>query len=120
MDRDQKRAYDRAYHAKRSPEAKRKKFESQRNRVSKNLQEVRQYKADRGCSDCGERDPIVLDLDHIDRGSKKFTLSNAVRLGVSIEKILKEIEKCEVVCANCHRRRTARQLGWREVQILPP
>ena len=58
------------------------------------------------CSDCGERDPVVLEFDHI--GHKSFGISGAVR-GRNWQSVLDEIAKCEVVCANCHRRRTARR-----------
>lgn len=58
------------------------------------------------CVDCGERDPIVLEFDH--QGDKLFSIGSQIRER-TWEAILNEIAKCEVVCANCHRRRTARQ-----------
>jgi hypothetical protein len=58
------------------------------------------------CADCGESDPIVLEFDH--RGDKLFTISGAIR-DRNWQSVLDEIAKCDVVCANCHRRRTARQ-----------
>lgn len=65
------------------------------------------------CVDCGESDPVVLDFDHV-RGVKVFNISNAVRQCCSVETLLGEIAKCEVRCANCHRRRTAKVLGhWK-------
>lgn len=64
------------------------------------------------CVDCEESDPIVLDFDHIDPILKKSTISELVNSGAPLTKILKEIEKCEIRCANCHRRRTAIQFGW--------
>jgi hypothetical protein len=60
------------------------------------------------CVDCGEMDPIVLEFDHL--RDKRFEISAAIR-GRNWQTILDEIEKCEVVCANCHRRRTARRAG---------
>jgi 5-methylcytosine-specific restriction endonuclease McrA len=63
------------------------------------------------CVDCGESDPIVLEFDHV-RGDKKYDVSFIVVQGMSIAKLEEEIAKCEVVCANCHRRRTARRQGW--------
>ena len=55
------------------------------------------------CTDCGERDPLVLEFDHI--GEKSFGISHALR-GHNWQRVLDEIARCEVVCANCHRRRT--------------
>lgn len=104
--------YHRQYYAKRSPEAKARKVQLQKERVLRNLAILRDYKASKGCADCGENDPIVLDFDHLDRSTKKYQLGDVTRIGWSIERMMEEIAKCEVVCANCHRRRTAKQLGW--------
>jgi hypothetical protein len=56
------------------------------------------------CVDCGESDPVVLEFDHL--RDKSFAVA-AKLVDYPWERILEEIEKCEVVCANCHRRRTA-------------
>ena len=66
------------------------------------------------CVDCGKTDRMVLEFDHL--RDKSFTISTqlAYRSGQSI---LEEIGKCEVVCANCHRRRTARRAG--SLRALP-
>lgn len=62
-----------------------------------------------GCIDCGEKDPIVLDFDHV-RGTKQYNVSMMSGSGYSLGKIMEEISKCEVRCSNCHRKRTAVQL----------
>jgi len=61
-----------------------------------------------GCADCGESNPIVLDFDHLK--DKKYNVSRMIHDGFSWKAIKKEIEKCEVVCANCHRIRTHNRL----------
>lgn len=66
------------------------------------------YFEDHPCVDCGETDPVVLEFDHL--GGKAFTISTELAYR-SWETILAEIEKCQVVCANCHRRRTALRSG---------
>lgn len=58
------------------------------------------------CVDCGEDDKVVLEWDHV-RGEKHSNIADMVRMGASETKILEELAKCEVVCANCHRKRTA-------------
>ena len=68
------------------------------------------YLKEHPCIDCGESDPIVLEFDHL--RDKEADLSNMIRQSVSLVRIKKEIEKCEVRCANCHRRKTANQLNW--------
>jgi hypothetical protein len=60
------------------------------------------------CVDCGESDPVVLEFDHL--RDKSFAVA-AKLVNYRWERILEEIAKCEVVCANCHRRRTARRRG---------
>ncbi len=57
------------------------------------------------CLDCGETDPIVLEFDHV-RGIKEGNVTDLARNQASTKRILEEIEKCEIVCANCHKRRT--------------
>ena len=58
------------------------------------------------CADCGEDDPVVLEFDH--RGDKSFNVGSALPYR-AWPTILAEIAKCDVVCANCHRLRTARR-----------
>jgi hypothetical protein len=60
------------------------------------------------CVDCAESDPLVLEFDHL--GDKSFAIGSALP-DYNWERILAEMEKCEIVCANCHRRRTAVRLG---------
>lgn len=64
------------------------------------------------CMDCGETDIIVLDFDHRDPSKKEFSISAAMCASTSMNKIKIEIEKCDIVCSNCHRRRTAKQFGY--------
>ena len=60
------------------------------------------------CVDCGEADPLVLEFDHL--GEKSFDIGAALPYR-RWQSILDEIAKCEVVCANCHRRRTYERCG---------
>lgn len=63
------------------------------------------------CVDCGESDPVVLEFDHV-CGDKSGDISNLAGGEFSTSRLKLEIEKCEVRCANCHRRKTALQFGW--------
>lgn len=69
------------------------------------------------CVDCGESDPVVLEFDHL--RDKKFNISKALR-DRSWKSILAEMAKCEVVCANCHRRRTARTRRHLRALLIDP
>lgn len=88
------------------------------NRYSKNKRtEASQFVWDflsnsNGCVDCGEKDPIVLEFDHVDTGNKSSTITDLSRKGYPTSRIREEIDKCTIKCANCHRRRTAEQFGW--------
>ena len=60
------------------------------------------------CVDCGETNPVVLEFDHRDTGTKRVEVARLMSSG-SIGVLVAEIAKCDVRCANCHRRRTAAQ-----------
>jgi hypothetical protein len=76
-------------------------------RIEQTLKLLEYFRA-HPCVDCGEEDPVVLEFDHL--GEKDFAIGTAVvRYGWA--KIEAEMKKCQVVCANCHRRRTARRRG---------
>ncbi len=67
-----------------------------------------------GCADCGADDPLVLEFDHLG-DEKTGDVSQMAWAGKGAERILAELEKCEVVCVNCHKRRTYSRMPscWR-------
>ena len=73
--------------------------------LKKKLAEIKETS---GCVDCGINNHILLDFDHI--RDKKYNISRMIHDGFSWAAIKKEIAKCEVVCANCHRIRTYNRL----------
>lgn len=73
----------------------------------------------KSCERCGIDDMRVLDFDHIDSSTKKFSIARAVNDGYAWELIIEEIKKCRILCANCHRIRTAEQFGWRKMARWP-
>jgi hypothetical protein len=72
-------------------------------------------KAERGCADCPEKDPRVLDFDHV-RGKKSFNLCTATSMSPAV---VAEIDKCDVVCGNCHRIRTSKRPKKTRARIIP-
>jgi hypothetical protein len=78
-------------------------------RTKHNKREARrlfdEWMSQQACIDCGESDPVVLDCDHV-RGTKRNNVSTMVGRGDTWKLISEELEKCEVRCANCHRRKT--------------
>lgn len=73
---------------------------------------LRELKMSNPCVYCGESNPNVLEFDHINPSEKKNEIAYMATHAYSIETIKKEACKCVILCANCHRERTARQLGW--------
>ena len=75
------------------------------------------YLRDHPCVDCGESDIRCLDFDHRDPQEKLANVGTLVFTHVSWERVEREIAKCDVRCANCHRKRTSGQrLDWRHQQ----
>lgn len=83
-------------------------------RASRRRRELRQIVRElkeRPCKDCGVSYPyFVMDFDHRDPALKLINPNAMATRGWAIERIRAELEKCDVVCSNCHRVRTHR---WR-------
>ena len=71
---------------------------------------VKEYKASLKCSVCPEDDPCCLDFHHLNPEEKEISISNAINSGWSKDRILKEINKCIILCSNCHRKLHAGKL----------
>lgn len=78
-----------------------KKSEYRRNYREKIKNRLHAIKASIGCQSCGEKDPICLDFNHL--GNKVDNISNMSRR-FSWRSIIDEIARCQVICANCHRK----------------
>ena len=85
-----------------------------RGRRAVNRQEIYDYLLRHPCIDCGERDVLVLEFDHRDPALKWKGVGVLV-MTKRWQRVLAEIEKCDVRCVNCHRRRTAAQFGWNKL-----
>lgn len=82
-----------------------------------NARRVFEYLESHPCVHCGESDPVVLKFDHRGEGDKIDSVSNLIR-NASWFKIEAELEKCDVLCANCHRRKSAAQFGYKRHLFL--
>ena len=74
--------------------------------------ELLAYLSSKSCMDCGETDPVVMEFDHKVPSEKFKQVARMLSGHYSWQSILTEIEKCEIGCANCHRRKTYRQFGF--------
>lgn len=78
--------------------------------IKRNQQFIQDYKSKHPCADCDRKYPYyVMDFDHRDPRTKIANVSNLTRQAFSLELIQLELEKCDLVCANCHRIRTFRK-----------
>jgi len=77
-----------------------------------NARKVFEYLTNHPCINCGESDPIVLEFDHRNRDDKIESVSILVR-NSSWKRIEYEIQKCDVLCANCHRRKSAAEFNYK-------
>lgn len=105
-----KREYDRTYWEQNASRREGNR-EKHKERVNRNKRYVRKaLSLSSGCLDCGERNPIVLEFDHL--RDKTHNVADLIKDGYSTDRIQEEIDKCEIVCANCHRIRTSGRGGW--------
>lgn len=93
------------HHAERNKE----RFERIRNkRKQKKKNWIDRIKAEKGCKNCGLDNPVCLVYHHL--GNKSFSLGGAAYRDIAKDKIKKELNKCVVLCANCHRRHHAGEI----------
>lgn len=105
VDKEKNREYQRKWYAAN----KEKQYERTRANQARVVAETRpmllEYLKEHPCMDCGYSDIRALEFDHV-RGTKKKGVTKLVSMGLSWESIMKEIDKCDVVCSNCHKIRT--------------
>jgi hypothetical protein len=89
-----------------NPEGRSRQASRQVDRRRETKRIIQRVKQETPCTDCGENYPYwMMQFDHTS-GDKSFTISEWAQNCGSRDKILAEIAKCEVVCANCHANRT--------------
>lgn len=94
------------YHA--SPERRKRIRKANSFRLIQKKERVCEYLYEHPCIDCGEKDIVVLDFDHV-RDKKESSIANLLLANASWLRISKEMAKCEVRCGNCHRKVTAKR-----------
>lgn len=105
-----KREYDNKFHKNRTAEQKQSKYNKQVDRLNVIRDYIIDYLKDKSCYVCGESRMPTLDFHHL--RDKEFNISDGITGGYSLEKIKNEIEKCDVLCSNCHRMETAKDFNW--------
>jgi len=88
------------YYKKNSTKLKKNLYEKRR----KNRKWLDNYKKLKVCGFCGEKETYCLDFHHVNPDEKESDIMSMVRNCYSIERMQREIDKCVLVCANCHRK----------------
>lgn len=87
-------------------------------RTAKIKKWLTEYKSSLSCILCGESHPSTLDFHHRDANDKEEVISKVIIKGWGKEKILDEIAKCDVLCANCHRKLHFANRGKKHITVM--
>ena len=107
-------AYQREYW-KTHPEHREDDAKRKRNNMRLHAVWLFEYLSSHPCVVCGEPDPVVLEFDHLTSDGANRDVSSMAQY--SRKRVLKEVAKCEVTCANCHTRRTAQRANTPRWQL---
>lgn len=97
--------YNKAHYEKTKHKHKESRAESRERLRHRNRQKMLEYLEGKVCEQCGFSDIRALEFDHLTPGTKKNGVSALMSFGWST--VLKEIQKCRILCANCHRIHTS-------------
>lgn len=103
--------YQKKHYQNNKQDYKERAYKSNRKISKRNKLYFKKYKQNKGCYFCNESEPCCLDFHHLDPSAKEKNISYMTKSANSIETILKEVEKCIVVCSNCHRKLHAKILS---------
>jgi hypothetical protein len=96
------RAYDREYYRRNREHLLKKQKEKNRRHLEKVGKWLNDYKKGLSCSRCPESHPATLQFHHRNPEEKEFSIGMYRHGKYSQKRLLEEIAKCEVICANCH------------------
>lgn len=82
----------------------------------RNKEFIDNYLENNSCCICGFSDIRALDFDHIDRSNKVKEVKRLMNGTPSLERLKEEIDKCQVLCANCHRIKTLEDKDYLSIQ----
>jgi hypothetical protein len=99
---DKTREYNRLYYMRNREKLLNNQVDKNKRFAEKRRKWLVDYKKKLKCVRCDESHPATLTFHHKNNLEKSFEIGNAIKLGVSLKRLVSEIEKCEVLCANCH------------------
>lgn len=95
------REYDRQW--RKTPAGKKVSKKHRDKRVQEKRDWLAETKTNLSCRICGENHPAALDFHHREPGTKESSIARMVTGPFTLDQLKAEVEKCEVLCANCHR-----------------
>ena len=107
-------AYRHAHYIANKAEYVRRAMAQTKARREENQRQILLYLATHACVDCGNANAVTLEFDHRDPATKLTEVSRLI-INRRWPRVLAEIEKCDVRCINCHRRKTGREFGWAKI-----
>ena len=115
--KEYQRNYQRSWHQRNKEKRLARLYEQKAIRKAAIRDYIQNIKNQVCCVDCGQRHPATLHFHHLNSEDKAFNISEAIDKGLSLDTIKKEIEKCIVLCANCH---FIRHYNMREKNQISP
>jgi len=100
--REYARSYGRDYYQRNRQHLLAKQAEKNKKLRERQRQWLIDYKKGLACVRCGENHPATLQFHHRNHEEKEFEIALYTALSFSKARLLAEIEKCDVICANCH------------------
>lgn len=115
--RECRKAVNAAYYLQTKAEQNPKRYANKKGYSDQNKKMILEYLETHPCVDCGISDIRVLEFDHV-RGEKVFNIASS-HWERHPRRVMEEIEKCDVRCANCHRIVTSERGGWFRSLYMP-
>ena len=103
-DKEKQKEKNREYQKKYYEQNKKYYIDKSAERKQKIREDFDEYKSTLNCSKCGENHIACLDFHHVDPSKKDFSIYQIKKYAWGKEKIEKELQKCVVLCSNCHRK----------------
>ena len=101
-DPDRRRATVRAWYARNKQRTAERRRAQRKQRRLMLVAWYAELKSQLVCQRCGEDHPACIQFHHADARTKECTVAEAIRRGFGRDRVLREIAKCTVLCANCH------------------
>lgn len=97
---EEKRAYERNWY---KTTGKQSRLDANKKWETRKLEEFKKIKSNLKCEKCGENHTACLEFHHLDPTKKDGNVSQLAK-SFSTKRLLEEISKCVILCANCHRK----------------